>query len=291
MNLEQNGRIYVLIAVLFWSLVGLIVKSVNADSTWIILIRALSAAVFLSPYIKKERIFPLKNVVLSGIFMAGLLLSVTITTKNANSAMAITMQYTAPMYIIAYRFYRNKKIEYGKLAVLLCILIGVIFIIINGLRTGNPSSLISGIAVGFFFMFYSYSMRGVEGGNPLGIIAMVNFVTFLVCVGLVIMNPTPPPTSIPDIIVLILSGVFISGVSYAFYGAGLRLISIDKAMMIGLLEPILNPLWVYVGTGELPTRLTVIGVLFIMMGAVVNIVVERNKAKLIKNEMTDLRTN
>lgn len=278
MNLEQNGRIYVLIAVLFWSLVGLIVKSVNADSVWIILIRSLSAAIFLSPYVFKEEVKPLKNVVLAGVFMAILLLSVTITTLNANSAMAITMQYTAPMYIIAYSFYKNKKVELGKLAVLLSILMGVIFIVINGLRTGNPSSLISGIAIGFAFMFYSYSMQGITGGNPLGIIAMVNLVTFFVCVGILVLRPTPPPTHIPDIIVLVLSGIFISGVSYAFYGAGLRLISIDKAMMICLLEPILNPLWVYVGTGELPNRLTAFGVLFIMMGAVVNIINGRRSA-------------
>ncbi len=56
------------------------------------------------PYIFKEKIYPIKNILFGGIFMAIFLLSLTITTRISSSAMAISMQYTAPIYVIGYGF-------------------------------------------------------------------------------------------------------------------------------------------------------------------------------------------
>ena len=155
MKLKLNGNILVLIAVLLWSLVGLMIKSVDADPIWIMIIRSLSAGLFLSPYIFKEKIYPMKKVALAGFFMAVFLLCVTITTQIANSAMAVAMQYTAPMYIIAYGFYINKRVDRNKLIVLLSILVGIVFIVINSLQNSNPFAIFTDILIGLAFVFYS----------------------------------------------------------------------------------------------------------------------------------------
>ena len=271
MKIRTNGNLLVLIAVLLWSLVGLLIKSVEANYIWIMIIRSLSAAIILVPYVNREKIFPLKSVLLAGFFMAVFLLSVTITTQNSTSAMAVAMQYTAPMYVIVYSFYKERKVNRDKFVVLISILIGIGLIIVNSLKASNPISIVTGILTGLGFVFYSHNLQKVSNGNPLGIVSLVNFVVFFCCVILLLLQPSAPPSSVNDVFLIALSGVFISGLSYAFYGAGLRLISIDNAMMIGLLEPILNPLWVYVGTGEIPSKLTVFGVIFIIAGALYNI--------------------
>lgn len=271
MKIRTNGNLLVLIAVLLWSLVGLLIKSVEANYIWIMIIRSLSAAIILVPYVNREKIFPLKSVLLAGFFMAVFLLSVTITTQNSTSAMAVAMQYTAPMYVIVYSFYKDRKVNRDKFVVLISILIGIGLIIVNSLKASNPISIVTGILTGLGFVFYSHNLQKVSNGNPLGIVSLVNFVVFFCCVILLLLQPSAPPSSVNDVFLIALSGVFISGLSYAFYGAGLRLISIDNAMMIGLLEPILNPLWVYVGTGEIPSKLTVFGVVFIIAGALYNI--------------------
>lgn len=271
MKIRTNGNLLVLIAVLLWSLVGLLIKSVEANYIWIMIIRSLSAAIILVPYVNREKIFPLKSVLLAGFFMAVFLLSVTITTQNSTSAMAVAMQYTAPMYVIVYSFYKDRKVNRDKFVVLISILIGIGLIIVNSLKASNPISIVTGILTGLGFVFYSHNLQKVSNGNPLGIVSLVNFVVFFCCVILLLLQPSAPPSSVNDVFLIALSGVFISGLSYAFYGAGLRLISIDNAMMIGLLEPILNPLWVYVGTGEIPSKLTVFGVIFIIAGALYNI--------------------
>ena len=55
----------------------------------------------------------------------------------------------------------------------------------------------------------------------------------------------------------------VSGISYALYGSGLRQVTMERALIICLAEPILNPIWVYLGNGEVPSMTTVIGVSFI----------------------------
>ena len=65
--------------------------------------------------------------------------------------------------------------------------------------------------------------------------------------------------------------IVISGISYALYGKSLREVSMEKAMIICLAEPVLNPLWVYLGKGEIPSMTTVIGSTLILLSAIVDI--------------------
>ena len=136
--MKNNSKAYFLIiaAVIIWSLSGLLVKAVNTDPLWISLIRCLGG-IFLLPYIFKEKIYPMKNILFGGIFMAIFLLSLTITTRISSSAMAISMQYTAPMYVIGYGFYKTKEIKFEKFIVFLLIFAGIIFNSITSMNGGN----------------------------------------------------------------------------------------------------------------------------------------------------------
>ena len=119
MNHEKKGTLLVFGAVLLWSLAGFIIKSVEASALWIILIRSLSGGLFLSFFIFKEKISPMKNVILAALFMSLFSLSITVTTQISSSAMAISMQYAAPMYLIGYGLIKNKKFIAKKFIVLI----------------------------------------------------------------------------------------------------------------------------------------------------------------------------
>ena len=271
--MKNNSKAYFLIiaAVIIWSLSGLLVKAVNADPLWISLIRCLGGGIFLLPYIFKEKIYPMKNILFGGIFMAVFLLSLTITTRISSSAMAISMQYTAPMYVIGYGFYKSKEIKFEKFIVFLLIFAGIIFNSITSMNGGNWWAIVSGITIGLAFVFYSYNLQKVKKGNLLGIVALINIISAIFYGVLLIFRYSPPPSSFNEIIILSISGIVISGISYALYGEGLREVSMEKAMIICLAEPVLNPLWVYLGKGEIPSMTTVIGSILILLSAVVDI--------------------
>ena len=271
--MKNNSKAYFLImaAVIIWSLSGLLVKAVNADPLWITLIRCLGGGIFLLPYIFKEKIYPMKNIFFGGIFMAIFLLSLTITTRISSSAMAISMQYTAPMYVIGYSFYKSKEIKFDKFIVFLLIFAGIIFNSITSMNGGNWWAIVSGITIGLAFVFYSYNLQKVKKGNLLGIVALINIISAIFYGILLIFRYSPPPSSFNEIIILSISGIVISGISYALYGEGLREVSMEKAMIICLAEPVLNPLWVYLGKGEIPSMTTVIGSILILLSAIIDI--------------------
>ena len=279
--MKNNSKAYFLIiaAVIIWSLSGLLVKAVNTDPLWISLIRCLGGGIFLLPYIFKEKIYPMKNILFGGIFMAIFLLSLTITTRISSSAMAISMQYTAPIYVIGYGFYKSKEIKFEKFIVFLLIFAGIIFNSITSMNGGNWWAIVSGITIGLAFVFYSYNLQKVKKGNLLGIVALINIISAAFYGILLIFRCSPPPSSFNEIIILSISGIVISGISYALYGEGLRKVSMEKAMIICLAEPVLNPLWVYLGKEEIPSMTTVIGSILILLSAIIDIVFSINNNK------------
>ena len=284
--MKNNSKAYFLIiaAVIIWSLSGLLVKAVNVDPLWISLIRCLGGGIFLLPYIFKEKIYPMKNILFGGIFMAIFLLSLTITTRISSSAMAISMQYTAPMYVIGYGFYKSKEIKFEKFIVFLFIFAGIIFNSITSMNGGNWWAIVSGITIGLAFVFYSYNLQKVKKGNLLGIVALINIISAIFYGIFLLFRYSPPPSSFNEIIILSISGIVISGISYALYGEGLREVSMEKAMIICLAEPVLNPLWVYLGKGEIPSMTTVIGSILILLSAIIDIVFSiKNNKKTITN--------
>ena len=98
--------------------------------------------------------------------------------------------------------------------------------------------------------------------------------------GLLVKNVTATPFW--EIILLLFSGIVISGISYALYGSGLRQVTMERALIICLAEPILNPIWVYLGNGEVPSMTTVIGVSFILLGTITGILFTSKAKKLRK---------
>ena len=279
--MKNNSKAYFLIiaAVIIWSLSGLLVKAVNTDPLWISLIRCLGGGIFLLPYIFKEKIYLIKNILFGGIFMAIFLLSLTITTRISSSAMAISMQYTAPMYVIGYGFYKSKEIKFEKFIVFLLIFAGIIFNSITSMNGGNWWAIVSGITIGLAFVFYSYNLQKVKKGNLLGIVALINIISAIFYGILLLFRYSPPPSSFNEIIILSISGIVISGISYALYGEGLREVSMEKAMIICLAEPVLNPLWVYLGKGEIPSMTTVTGSILILLSAIIDIAFSINNNK------------
>ncbi len=271
LSLSQKGSSFVLIAVILWSVMGFIIKTVEASPIWILIIRSFIGGLSLAPFIFKEKIYPLKNVVITSVCMALFFISFTITTRISSSAMAIAMQTAAPMYVIGYGFYKRQKIDSKKLLILILIFLGVFLNVLSSYQSSNTLVMFIGLAIGICFALYSANMQKITNGSVLGIVALVNLMTTIIYLLILPFNYSSPPTSLRDLLLLSFAGVMVSGLSYAAYGAGLRRISIEKAMIIGLAEPILNPIWVFLGTGEIPEAMVIIGLVFILLGAFADI--------------------
>jgi drug/metabolite transporter (DMT)-like permease len=68
-------------------------------------------------------------------------------------------------------------------------------------------------------------------------------------------------------------GLLQMALPYVFFARGLRAITSQEATGIGLLEPMLLPVWVYLAWGEAPAPWTLIGGGLILVGLILRYVV------------------
>jgi DME family drug/metabolite transporter len=77
----------------------------------------------------------------------------------------------------------------------------------------------------------------------------------------VLVFPIPSPA---QLVVLVFYGTLQMGLPYWLAARGMRSVSPHEAGAITLLEPLLNPLWAWIISGELPERFVVIGGILIL---------------------------
>lgn len=280
MDIRKRGSILVFTAVFLWSISGILIKTVAASAIWISFIKSLTGGLFLVIFIFREKISPMKNVFFAAISIVCFTLLFTLTTQKSTAAMAISMQYSAPMYMGIITSIRERRIERNRLIVLILIFIGIMLNILSSLMSSDFLVIIMGIGIGISFLLYTINIHKIDQGTPLGIVALINLISSVIYLGILIYKPGGGPSNFKDIILLTISGILISGLSYALYGSGVRMINVEKAMIIGLAEPILNPVWVYLGVGEIPDKINIFGAFFILLGAVMDRVLAEGEEEI-----------
>lgn len=280
MDIRKKGNMLVFVAVFLWSVAGLQIKTVGASAVWIAFIKNLTGGLFLSIFIFKEKIGPIKNVLFATISMVLFTLLFTLTTQKSTAAMAISMQYSAPMYMGIITAIKAKEMKKNKFIVLALIFIGIILNMLSSLKSSNYLAIFMGLGIGVTFLLYTINIHKIDKGAPLGIVALINLISSVIYLAILIYKPDGSPSNLKDIASLTISGIVISGLSYALYGSGVRMINIERAMIIGLAEPILNPVWVYLGTGEIPDKINILGASFILLGAIMDIVLGKREKEM-----------
>lgn len=100
------------------------------------------------------------------------------------------------------------------------------------------------------------NLRFLKGVNP----GFLTFVNNLVCfLGLLPVVISQLLVSGGEMLALAVMGVVQLGIPYFLFSKGLEKISLQEAALIVLIEPVLNPIWVALVVGEVPSVSTFIG--------------------------------
>jgi len=239
-----------------WSTSGMLIKMINWNPISIAGVRSGIAALVLYPMVRKKR-FRLKGISLltSVSFSATVILFVT-ATKMTTAANAIILQYTAPIYTAIFSgvFLKEKT---RKIDIFFSILAvgGIILCFIDKLSggniLGNIMALFSGISFGWFYLF----MRKQKLSSPVHSAFLGNILTFLVSIPFLFGGKLERT----DYIYLLILGVVQMGIPMIFYSIGIKYVNALEAILISTVEPILNPIWVYITIGESPGKWTFVG--------------------------------
>jgi drug/metabolite transporter (DMT)-like permease len=212
---------------------------------------------------------------------AALLVLFVVATKLTTAANAIFLQYTAPVYVLILEplFYKEKFRARDFVTVAACVA-GMSLFFVGKLRpedvTGNLFALASGVCFALFFLLLRHSKARQVNRAAAAIYG--NLIVVVLCApaffGAVRRGISPE-----DYGRLAYLGIVQIGFAYLLFtlamARGLR--SLD-AGIVGYVEPVLNPIWVFLFLGERPSGWAIIGGAIIIASVIVHMLLEA-KAK------------
>jgi drug/metabolite transporter (DMT)-like permease len=246
------------LAAVLWSSSGVLVKGLDASPVAIASIRGFLAGLTMSFLLpggfRPARLNRIQ--VISGFCLAILSLCYVSALKLTAAANAIVLQYSAPFWvaILAPKVLGEKTSARDWLFIGL-IFGGVVLFFGDGLSSegfwGNILALVSG----FFFGLQALLLRGRNNYLPAGGLILGNYLTFLIGFW-ALFGPWP---DFKGCLFLVLLGVFQMGVPYYLYALAAPKASSLELVLVTMLEPVLNPVWVYFAYGEKPGPMAFIG--------------------------------
>ncbi|BCS88657.1 membrane protein [Pseudodesulfovibrio sediminis] len=253
------------VTALIWSSGGLAIKLVDINPMAITGFRSMLAALTLGVLFRRRLHFCFSPIQWGAAMgYAGLLITNVVATKLTTSANAILLAYTAPVYVAMLAPWLLKEKTRRSDWVFISVTVGGMTLFF--LDKLSPSGLwgnIIAIGTGFSYAIFTLCMRAQKDASPVESVIMGHVITAL-C-GLPFMFDAMP--DFESWTGLIYLGIFQQGISLALYTWAIKRLGALEAILIMMLEPIFNPLFVAIGYGELPGLWAVIGGL-VVMGAV-----------------------
>ncbi|MFH1976986.1 MAG: DMT family transporter [Pseudomonadota bacterium] len=194
--------------------------------------------------------------------------------KTTTAANAIILQYIAPVstaFIGAFLLKERTRIEhFVAIPVVAAGMIVMFFDELGGGRFfGNVLAVMSAITFGFYFVF----MRMQKDGSPLESILLSHWLTAGICVIISFFLPLPHVTA-KSLAAIAVLGIVQIGLSSILFSIAIKRISAVSAILIAVIEPVFNPIWVFFAIGEAPGANALIGggiiVLAVTIASIIN---------------------
>ena len=263
---HQKGILAVLAAAILWSTGGMFIKLISLDALQLSFFRSVFAAAVFLFLLKKEILNINGFTFINALLYAAILILFVIATKMTTAANAIFLQYTAPIYVLIFEPLVNKT-RYTRIniiTIIICFLGMLLFFmgeITPGHLEGNLIALISGITFAALFLGMKkidpkYQQSSIFWGNIIVALICIPFITSLELI------------TFSDLWMVTFLGVFQIAIAYAFFASGIKRVIAVEASIISMVEPVFNPVWVFLGYGETPNIYSIIGGL-IILGAII----------------------
>jgi drug/metabolite transporter (DMT)-like permease len=251
------ARLYLVLAAVLWSLAGVFIKLLSVSPLTLVFYRSLFASLFFVLFVRKSVVIRRGVLLLSMISYTAAISSFVSANRLTTAANAIILQYTAPIFVfVAVHFIFRERITGANWIALFVGMMGVVVIFAGS--AGEPDLLGVALALssGLLFSIYMLSARLLTQMNP-GTLTLLNN---LACCALVLPFAFDRLSlSVTESMLLAVMGVVQLGIPYWLFSKSLETISIHEASLIVLVEPVLNPIWVALAVGEVPSRTTLIG--------------------------------
>ena len=270
MTKENKASLEMLLCAALWSIAGILFKLIPWNGFAVAGMRSLIAGItiYLSMRLMGFHYVLNRRTLIAGFFSGCTYLCFTVSNKLTTSANAIVLQFTSPIFIIIYSavlFGRKPKKQ--DLAVVLFTLLGISLFFLDQLKPGYLIGNFVAIGAGMFMAGMYVAVGEIEEEERFSGILNGQALTFLA--GLPFFIATKPAVTPTELIALLTLGVFQLGLSYVLYVKASKYCPPLACCLLGAIEPLLNPVWVFLFNGEKPGLFALIGAVIVIVSITV----------------------
>jgi DME family drug/metabolite transporter len=259
-----SPHLLVLGAAILWSTGGVFIKLGKAGGLSDVELscgRALFSAATVALLTRREG-FRLNGVTGAAAVLYALLLFLFVrATMLTTAANAIFLQYTAPVYILLLEpVVFKEKYRAADFVVVACCLAGMSLFFVGQLRPqdveGNLTALGSGVCFAVFYLLLR--TRRAREVNRASSVIYGNLLLALITLPAFVAGAHKLDAR--NVAVLVYLGIVQIGFAYSMLTLGIaRGVRGIDAGVVGYIEPVLNPVWVFLFLGERPSRWAILG--------------------------------
>lgn len=257
-NQRTSGRLLIIATALLWGLAGVCVKSIPWNSMSIMAARCGIGVIMLGINKKSFSLKCNKSTLQGAVLMSLTSMFYMMSIKLTTAATAIVLQYIAPILVFLFTVVVQKiRPKLTEVAIVLAVFGGCVLSFADRLDPthilGNVLGLLSGVTFAGQIIIFSDKKADSSMGMYVS-----NVICFIV--GLPFMFFDKNMGFSPKIIFWVLvMGIFQYGLANICYARGCQKINKIETSLLLTIEPIFNPIPVWIVTGEKPGPLALAG--------------------------------
>lgn len=262
---HSRAVIQLVLAALCWSMGGVLIKFIVWPPLAVAGARGLIAALMLIAFTRGLAFHWSRWQLLAAVGYASTTLTFVMATKATTAANAILLQYTAPVWIaLLGSWLLGERVTRRDWITIATVIFGMGVFVYDGLKFTSLGGNLLALGSGFLFAMMTLLMRKQKDGSPVESIILGNLLAFVVGLPSLIQSPS---LSLNGWLALLMLGSVQLGFSYWLYAKAIRHVTALEAVLIPVIEPLLNPLWVVLLNGEKPSMLALIGGVIVLGAA------------------------
>jgi drug/metabolite transporter (DMT)-like permease len=263
---RTRGTLFIVGASILWSTGGIGIKAVADSGLKVTFYRSLFAAIALMLFLGRgvwgrRQWKSAPAFIIAIISYAACLTSFVIATKWTTAANAIFLQYAGVVWVLLLSpIVLREPMRARDVIAIAAAMSGMALFVVGRFETrgmaGNGMALVSSVFFAALILVLRREQRAAQAAVTWG-----NVVCALAVLPFIGRDLTLTPRSFA---VLAFLGVFQIAIAYVLFVRGLAYVTATQASLTGMLEPISNPIWVFLFLGERPSAFAIAGALIVL---------------------------
>jgi len=262
----HRSAVFLLLATaVLWSLGGVLVKSIDWPSMAKAGARSAIAGAVLWAWLRRPSFTWRPAQLGAALAYAATVTLYVLANDRTTAANAIFLQYTSPIYVaLLSPCVLGERIQRRDWLCIVVALAGIALFFRDQFNPRGLSGILCGLGSGLAYGTMIVLLRRERDASPASALLLGNLFTAICGLPFAIGHSLPAAQA--GMIVLL--GVVQLAIPYILFSIAIRRVTALEAVLLPMLEPILNPIWVALARGEWPGPWSLVGGALVL-GAVI----------------------